>query len=288
MNLLYLSYGTGSHEQEVIFSILSAFNLSPEGDEYRILVYTDHPDTFQDLPVQVVFISPSQWDNWAGPTQFNHRRKILALKHAFEHHNGPIVLVDGDTWLRAPVYKLFERIGPSRALMHIREGVISEIDTPLLRKLRDLLQGAEFRGMDGKRFSISPEINLYNAGVIGLDTVDAGFLDEVLALTDQLCTLSDLHILEQFAFSYVLSEKTRLQEADDLVFHYWPPYLHEPFREALPKLMNESESMPVLQRANYLYTHRPQPTWRRRGKVIVKRVLQMAGIIRGSCRTNEW
>jgi len=288
MNLLYLSYGTGPHEQEVIFSIFSALHWSPEYGNYQVLIYTDHPESFQDLPVQVQFISPDQWNDWAGPKQFNHRRKILALKHAIEHHDGPVVLLDGDTWLRAPAKRLFDRVSSGRTLMHIREGGISEIDTLLSHKMRDLLQGAELQDAEGERYRISPDVQMYNAGVIGLDPVDAGLLDEVLELTDQLCQLSDLHVLEQFAFSYVLAEKTKLQEADDLVFHYWPPYLHEPFRAALPKLMDDAESMPILKRANYLFAHRPQPTWLRRGKVIAKRTLQMAGIIRGRCRSNEW
>ena len=129
---------------------------------------------------------------------------------------------------------------------------------------------------------------MYNAGVIGLDSTDASLLEDVLKLTDQLCEQSDLHVLEQFAFSYILARKTQLQEADDLVFHYWPPYLHDPFRENLDALFTEAREMSLPQRAEFLFANRPLPTWPRRGKVIVKRALQMAGIIRGRCRTNEW
>jgi len=34
-SLLSLSYGTGSHEQEVIFSVLSALHISPEALVYN-------------------------------------------------------------------------------------------------------------------------------------------------------------------------------------------------------------------------------------------------------------
>ena len=286
-NLLYLSYGTGLHEQEVIYSALTAYRWSRIG-EYRIRIYTDHTETFRDLPLEIQFISPDQWDEWAGPKRFNHRRKILALKHCVEQQQGPVVLLDGDTWLRAPVARLFQRVGPGRTLLHIREGGIAKINTPHAHKMRDLLQTAELHDRDGKPFRISPQVAMYNAGVIGIDPSDAGLLDEVLDLTDQLCELSDLHVLEQFAFSYLLAGRTELSEADDLVFHYWPPYLHNPFREKLPKLIAESESLPFQQRVNHLYAHRPRPSWPRRGKVIVKRILQAAGIIRGRSRSNEW
>jgi hypothetical protein len=287
-NLLYLSYGTGPHEQEVMYSVLSGIRWSASNRDYRVLVYTDHPDVFCNLPAHVQFISSDQWGDWAGPHSFKHRRKILALKHAFKHYCGTTVLLDGDTWLRAPAQRLFERIDSGSALMHIGEGRVSEVQSPLYRHMCDLLEKAEFEDSEGKHFRISPETMMYNAGVIGIDSADAQILDEVLDLTDQFCKLSDLHILEQFAFSYVLMKRTKLREAADLVFHYWPPYLHEPFRETLPNLMAETESMPIRERADFLFAHRPRPTWHRRGKVIAKRVLQMAGIIRGRCRSNEW
>lgn len=287
-NVLYLSYGAGPHEQEVIFSALSALHWRSDGPDHQIFIYTDHPESFRGLPFHVEFITSEQWSDWAGPNQFNHRRKIMALKHVLKHHDGPVVLLDGDTWLRAPVCRLFDRVSAGHSLMHIREGGVAEIETPLFNKMRELLQRAELADKDGNRFHISPETMMYNAGVIGLDPADAPILDEVLDLTDQLCEVSDLHVLEQFAFSYVLMKKTKLREADDLVFHYWSPYLHEPFRDALPKLMAETESMPIQKRACFLFAHRPRPTWLRRGKVIAKRTLQMAGIIRGRCRSNEW
>ncbi len=287
-HLLYLSYGRGPHQQEVIFSALSAHHWSPAGEDYQIWIYTDETDTFKGLPFEIQFISTARWNDWAGPKQFNHRRKILALKHAIEHHAGPVVLLDGDTWLRAPVSRLFERVGPGRTLMHIREGDISRIDTPLFQRMRELLQSADLQDRNGNRFRIPTDVAMYNAGVIGIDSADAGLLDQVLDLTDQLCELSDLHVLEQFAFSYVLAQGTALGEADDLVFHYWPPYLHDPFRKELPQLMAESESLPLRQRVDHLYAHRPRPTWLRRGKVVAKRALQMAGVIRGRCRSNEW
>ena len=68
---------------------------------------------------------------------------------------------------------------------------------------------------------------IWNAGVIGLDPADAKLLDEVLDLTDQFCACSNLHVLEQLAFSYVLTQRSVVSETHDIVFHYWPPYLHQ-------------------------------------------------------------
>lgn len=287
-SLLYLSYGTGPHEQEVICSALSAHHWTPIGTGYNVLVYTDHPESYRDYPFQIEFISTDQWDEWAGPRNFNHRRKILALQHALQQSAGPVVLLDGDTWLRAPVAELFQRVGERHTVMHIREGAISKVDTPLYRDLSDLLSRSDLRGSQGNAIRISPDEFMYNAGVVGIDPADIGLLCDVLDLTDQLCEVSELHVMEQFAFSYVLVHKTDLHEADDLVFHYWPPYLHDPFRMKLAQLMTTAEKMTLDQKADFLFTNRPRPSWSRRGKVIAKRALQMAGIIRGRCRSNEW
>ena len=51
---------------------------------------------------------------------------------------------------------------------------------------------------------------MWNAGVIGIHQHDKDCLPEVLGFTDSLVTKSDLHVLEQFAFSWVLTKKNSL------------------------------------------------------------------------------
>lgn len=286
--LLYLSYGRGPHELEVQFSALSAIRNSKRPEEFRTLVYTDNPDSFANQPVDVRFVTADQWVAWAGPQRFNHRRKIVALQHALEDVNDRVVLLDGDTWLRGPTNELFESISPGQSLMHIREGSVTEVRTAVYQRLSQVLECASLVDSRGISFRIPVHVSMWNAGVIGLHPADAPRLAEVLHLTDQLTQISDLHVLEQFAFSYVLSERTSLREAADLVFHYWPPYLHEPFRKKLPLLMKSVEHLPLQDRIERLYAHRPRPSLLRRTKVILKRILQFAGIIRGQCRSNEW
>jgi hypothetical protein len=285
--LLYLSYGTGAHEKEVAYSFLTAQHWA-KSHAFRVLIMTDHPESFTDLGVEIDYISAEEWSTWSGPHNFNHRRKIVALQRALANHKVPVVLLDGDTWLRQPVGRLFERIGPGRSLMHIREGRISRIQTPLMRSMADFLDGNSFTLSDGSAAELSSESQMWNAGVVGLHPDDAGILNDVLALTDQFCQKSDLHVLEQFAFSHLLSERTVLNEADDLVFHYWPPYLHEPFRKRINDVFEQSKNVPEANRLEYFFAKRPRPTWTRRGKVILKRCAQALGLIRGRCRSNEW
>jgi len=282
MKTLLLSYGTGPHQLEVQYAVrcLSVHSPAASAD---VLVYTDTPATFNGLPATIVHITTSQWTNWGGPQNFNHRRKILALDHALSATGQPVLLLDGDTWLRRPLALLQERISPGCGVMHIREGQISAVQSPLYGQLRQLLTSE-----NGQQSGIPVAAWMWNAGVIGLHPQQQPLLQEVLQLTDLLCRHSSLHILEQLAFSWVLSQRIDLREAADVVFHYWPPYLHKPFRSRLPAIMAQAASLPPAQQVPFLYTQRPRPGLARRGKVICKRLLEAVGLLRGYCRSNEW
>jgi hypothetical protein len=62
---------------------------------------------------------------------------------------------------------------------------------------------------------------MWNAGLIGLRSDQRRLLDDVLDLTDQFHARYPKHVMEQFAFSYVLSRELALHAADDHVYHYW-------------------------------------------------------------------
>lgn len=286
--LLYLSYGQGLHELEVAYSVYSARYWSANAAGFRILIYTDHPGSFASVPADVAFISAQQWSAWGGSQNFNHRRKILALQHAIKESCDAVVLVDGDTWWRRPVEEMFRRVEAGRSTMHIREGSIAEIRGPRVAELRSLAGRHQFSLADGTPVTIPVNCQMWNAGVVGIHAHDAAILDDVIHLTDQLCAKSDLHILEQLAFSYLLQSRTALSEASDIVFHYWPPYLHTPFRSVLPGLMEYAGKLEDSQKAAWLYASRPRPTLLRRTKVIIKRLGQWCGLIRGQSRSNEW
>lgn len=288
-SVLYISYGSGSHEKEVAFSLWSIKHRNRDRLGIDFLVYTDRPTSFEGLPLaEVVTIPTETWKDWGGPYHFNHRKKILALQHAMARRDGSIVLLDADTWLRQPISRLFGRIGPGHSVMHIREGSIGSIDGLRTAELRDLLDCSVVNLASGDQVQLSSIIDMWNAGVIGLHQSDRALLDDVLAITDQLCERSDLHVLEQFAFSWVLSHRTVLKEAADIVFHYWPPYLHKPFLARIEDLMSHANELPEAERAAFLYYYRPRPTMLRRGKVVLKRSAQLLGLIQGRARTNEW
>jgi hypothetical protein len=283
MKLLFLSYGIGPHQMEVEFAVRSLRIQDPDLSVDDVLVYTDTPDNFNKLAAKIKFIPSTQWDEWGGPKNFNHRRKILALDDALKHNECPVLLLDGDTWLIQSIKHIIPRIGPRRGVMHIREGQIRKVQSPMYEQLRDLLVSEK-----GQQTRIPLDAWMWNAGAIGLHPEQRPLLQEVLHLTDFLCEYSSMHVLEQLAFSFVLSQKIELQGVSDIVFHYWPPYLHKPFRLRLPEIMAQAASLPESEQAAFLYSRRPRPSIARRFKFVCKRILEALGLSDGYCRSNEW
>ena len=284
--LLYVCYGEGPHQLEIVYSITSACYLTPDENRH-ILVYTDQPDVFADLPVEVRLVPSEVWELWSAPYGFKHRRKIVALQHALSTSMKKVVMVDGDTWFQASADRLFSAVEVGKSIMHIREGSLQKVESPLFDEVRALIDDFS-SGTVASDHKISNAADMWNSGVVGLHSSDRHLIDSALALCDSLCEKSRLHVLEQIAFSWILQSQTELSEVPNLVFHYWPPWIHVPFRARLRSLLEESKAIPQESRFEYLYRFRPRPGLRHKGKVILKRCAQAIGLIRGRCRTNEW
>src|SRR5262245_6852660 len=98
-NLVYLVYGPDGKIDELVYSVLSAFyKLGSETNNYRIIVYTDDADALGDLPVNIEPITSKLLADWAGPFDFNHRRKIFAIRNALEKFGSRLVYCDTDTY----------------------------------------------------------------------------------------------------------------------------------------------------------------------------------------------
>lgn len=288
-NLLFISYGNGIHELEIMFSLLSVWRWNgTSGEAPRILIFTDRPERFSGLPVTVETIPHERWVEWSGPHGFNHRRKMMALRHALTAYEGSTALLDGDTWMRRPADGLFGKIGPGRSVMHLCEGRVSELRSPTVESLAGLLRSRRISDFGSAPSVMTADAQMWNSGVVGLDPSDAGLIDIALQCLDELCRDSSLHILEQHALSHVLGKYTQLQETGQDVFHYWPPYLRAPFQQKLPGILGKLEPLPLPERVRRGFRFRPRPGALRLAKVAVKRVLLHAGLLKGRVKTSEW
>jgi hypothetical protein len=288
-NLVYLSYGTGLHELEITFSVLSAYRWIGVGrPDWRIVVYTDRPETFSPLDVATVVLDAKTLQAWAGPSGFGHRRKIVALRDALDRFAGPSALLDGDTYFRRSPNRLLARIGPGRAVMHLREGSLGTLPGGSHADLKGLLQsGGPFTDLVGEPLSITAAAPMWNSGVVGVHPSDSGLLDDAIHLTDQFCRQSRLHTLEQFALGLVLERRARLREAGDVVFHYWDRSFRDPFHRILPGVLSQHAALSLAERARLSYTHRPRSSFRRRCRSAYNRVQRTLGLVPPVVRSSE-
>lgn len=273
-SLVLLSYG-GRDEQvaETKYAVLSAYRLLPPSDGIEVVVYTDNPDKFDDMPVRLRAVAHEELAAWAGPADYHFRRKLEVLRDALDQAGHAVVFVDSDTWFRRPPARLFDRIGRDRSVMHIREGNLTRPqNTPDCREFVDCLQRHAWKTSSGSPLDISPDV-MWNSGVIGLDPSNSVLVDDALALIDQVgCSECELWNLEQFAIGYFLMQSTDVSAAYDVVFHYWPDHMKKAFHPALQRELDRTADLAARERAEELHRFRP----RLRGVAQLKYLMKQA------------
>ncbi|WP_146211019.1 hypothetical protein [Quadrisphaera granulorum] len=279
-HLVYISFGEGRHVDEVRFSVQTAARHLPTGGgSWRITLWTDRPEQWKDLPVEVVEVSSEQARAWMGPHQYVWRAKIEVLSAALEASGGGRCLyVDGDTWWKRSPSVVFDRIGPGRSVMHLREG---RPPAPEVAALQHVLGRHEPLDLTGRPWAFPADRDSWNAGVIGLHPADAAVCAEVAHLTDQLLEHGfddHSHTSEQLAFAVGLASRTTVSESRDAVIHYWPSEMREPFGAALAD--DRASRHSPQERFERLWGRRPRPTLQRRAKDTAKRALRRVGVRR--------
>lgn len=281
-HLLYLSYGSGLHVEELRFSVQSALSFSPHGgNSFEITIFTDDPSRFEDLSARIEIISSDQLREWQGCYGYHYRRKIAAIRHALDLLGSKVALVDTDTYYLRHPGLLFDRISPGGSVMHRRE---AHLDRCYASNLADYLMGVQLRKLDGSFWKIDANTPMWNSGVIGLEITSRPWVDEALHLTDQLCQAVSLRTIEQFALGAVLSQTTKLRESDEIVFHYYEDALRFPFQERIQSLTESHRQLTGAELYGFLYPQRPRHTFVRACRTRLGRMLRRAGMTRDKQR----
>jgi hypothetical protein len=218
--LIYQAYGSPDILNEALFSILSYLRWPASA---TVLVYTDSPAHFRAVlgelaGVAYVRIEPVQWRAWRGDIDFVHRVKIMVLQHAAAHYAGNLLYVDTDTIFTQSPAEIFNLLSQGQRFMHLSEGRLDN-GNALNRKINRVLQARDAPALAGG--PIGAATRMYNAGVLGLRSLDVPLLAQVLALTEQLYHYYPKHVMEQLAFSVVWARSGPVQEAAPWVYHYW-------------------------------------------------------------------
>ena len=278
-SLVLLSYGSRDEQvAETKYAVLSAYRLLRPSDDIEVVLYTDNPSSFDDMPVRLRPIAKEELAAWAGPSGYPYRRKLEVLRDALNQTGHPVVFVDSDTWFRKSPVRLFQRIGRGKSLMHVREGSLRNAKGP--PDWREFIESAQRRTWmtsSGSPLTISSDV-MWNSGVIGLDRVNSVLVEDALALVDQVKSSEcDLWCIEQFAVGYLLMCNTELAAAFDVVFHYWPPPFRKAFHPTLLREMDLAADLAVKVRAEQLHHCRPRLHGAAQVKHAIKQAYRLTG-----------
>jgi len=223
--LLYQAYGSDDIKNELLFSLVSLLPFASEY-QYIIKIYTDDESYFnrpflEDLRIHFEPLTPERIADWQGEDQFVHRLKIKLIQDFMEKGGTEGLYLDTDTIFTRSPDSVFDGIHRGNYWMHVSEGKIFPSKNALFQKIARFVRNNpdNLAGLPYATEILGME--MYNAGLIGFDYRLGNEIDKVLELNDGLYELYHKHIMEQLAFSLVLSKNFDVLEAKPFVFHYW-------------------------------------------------------------------
>jgi len=212
--LAYLAFGSDTYHHEAVFSICSAVaQLRAGAQDLDIRVYTDNPEPYRDLPVQVQLLDVQTLKNWCEPHGYHFRVKHVLVRELLLEREVAI-LIDTDTLFHTSPLALFALVRPGVLLCNeIRETYGSHPDSLLYIHLRDELQG---------RALIDDQMHMLNSGVIGMHRDDIELLDHSIALMDDLFPRArGAYILEEFCLAMAARNRVQVCACPTQIHHYW-------------------------------------------------------------------
>lgn len=218
VHLVTQAYGRDDIRVQALYAAWSALAFA-DGLDLSLHVYTDDAAFFAPLgtEVDVRVLSPEEIRAWRGPYDFVHRLKPLMIRDLARSFPGEKLLyVDADVVFTRPVREVFDRIGPARAVLHVREYDIATHPTKQLRRFRRRMKRVTFRGVP-----VALDHAMWSAGAVGLDASHFPLLEEWIAMVDEIYPQWPYWIHEQYAISQLLQREGAVSPADDVVLHYW-------------------------------------------------------------------
>lgn len=247
-------YGKERILREAKFCVLSLLKFIKGDSNYKIILYTDNRDFFNDINQYVSFepLTAEMVQQWKGKHNFVHRVKIKMLLDFMGKYSGKFIYLDSDTWFTASPENLFHLIDNKNALMHLPEARLDSKANPIIKKMHRFVNSNTFKLSDGSGIKIPGSYFMWNAGVIGLETAAKPIVEKVLELTDAMLDAYQKHVMEQLAFSYFLQHKYTVHRTDDVIAHYWQ--YCTPAEQPMKELLEGSKNKPVDERIKAVHS----------------------------------
>ncbi len=214
--IVYLAHTQQRILDDVLFSMLNLINGGLTNLDCEVIVGTDQPNNFNELPVTVWPVSSSEIEQWKGAVNFIHRTKavflgLVADKYPEDH----ILYFDADTAIKVPLQVLLEKLDSGTVLMHASESTIRDAEMPVYRPIK--------RAIVSGNLDLPGLINseMFNAGVIGVPRSLTSVFEDVVTGVDQVYPQLKVHIIEQMLFSYYLGKKSEVCATANDIIHWW-------------------------------------------------------------------
>ena len=224
--ILYVAYGSINNINECKYSLLRYIDkYSAELSNTSIIIYTDQPDFFKAFTsfsnsISIKEISMAQIKEWRGVDDFVFRTKIKIIQDFFSTHTGNLLYCDTDTYALTSLQPIFSSIAEGNFYMHLYEGILGDTSNAYFKKWDKFLSKKPIE-YNGKKLQYSNQLQMWNAGVLGLNSSNSNLLNDVLSLSDTIYEKFPKHIAEQFAFGYCMQQQRPIRSSANSILHYW-------------------------------------------------------------------
>ncbi len=210
--LVYLVYGPDpAYHAEARFSILSALYRSTQRD-FTISVYTDAPQQYAGLPVEVQMLAADTLQQWYGAQRYHHRSKLCLLQQVVPLAD-KTVFIDTDTFFLRDPSLLFAAVNDHTCLA----------DELYRSQLPAAWAGDGVVSALLAQAGINPQdIPVINSGLFGIARANSRVPDLALALCDAVYPASQRSLTtEQLVLGMAAGTCTQLVADDGIIKHYW-------------------------------------------------------------------
>lgn len=220
--IVYQAYGHKDILNECCYSILSLLKYT-NTPSLKIVIYTDQKNYFQFLPqhqIEYVEMDNQTIQEYKGKHNFVHRVKIKVLEDFCTKYSGKFIYVDTDIYFFKNILPLFDTLSENHFLRCNNEGSITNKKNRVFVKFKKFIdQNSDY--LNQQNIPISPSIQMWNAGVLGMTTAHSSIVEKTLNTNDIIYDRFSSHIVEQMSFTYQLLRSGVVSGSTDYLFHYW-------------------------------------------------------------------
>lgn len=202
------------------FSILTLLAYNPSNVE--VIILTDRPDFFSDIPSTILELSEEQKNQWSLDWRYHFRIKNRGLGYVIDtldlNGSDKILAVDTDGFFTSNITNLFERLGPNESTIFRNEGSIRK--KKRFKVYKDALDQKTFKTPANKTYCMSPNAEMWGTLLWGFQVSNKKILDEADDIMLCLLNIVDAHTIEPFALTEAIKADHNLFESKQYIRNY--------------------------------------------------------------------